>query len=432
MPIDDNGSRVQYTASAGQTVFAYPFEIFEDADLKVYLTPNGQTADDTADILTLTTDYTVSGAGNQNGGNVTLVTAASSGDIVTIVRDVQVKRTTDYQDLGDLLADTLDGDADKVIAILQQIVTKLGRSIQLADSDPASGLVLPVSRANQFLGFDANGNPIAAAGASANLGPVSAYIDTLLDDADAATARATLGVDSLLAAIYNQTLNVGLADNYHRSLTFESLDAYTTILSGGGVVELNGSSIVLRDTNTAGDAEEVQLNGPGIIPSSGTAPVNLVNFTKRIRCKFTLAFQDTGVSSWSWDSNRYFIVGFGDIFANANFLAIRFNDTNSKFEAVSKSRSTGAETAVEMTVAVSGLDAGVYNSWMTVEIDFKPGVSATFTVNGTDYTITTNLPTSGAGPSNYDDVIFYAKMDPKASVASQRMKITNWTIVREP
>ena len=103
--------RVQYTATASQTVFAYGFPIFVDSDLKVYI---GST------VKTLTTDYTVSGAGTTAGGNVTLGTGATAGDIVTIYRDLPVSRTTDYQTGGDLLAETLNDDLDKVVMMAQQ------------------------------------------------------------------------------------------------------------------------------------------------------------------------------------------------------------------------------------------------------------------------------------------------------------------------
>ena len=61
--VNDVTPRVQYTATASQTVFAYPFAIFADANLKVYQTLSGATANDATDLLTLTTHYTVSGAG---------------------------------------------------------------------------------------------------------------------------------------------------------------------------------------------------------------------------------------------------------------------------------------------------------------------------------------------------------------------------------
>ena len=59
---------VTYTATAGQTTFAYDFPIYEDGDLAVYeVTTAGVIS-----TLVLTTDYTVTGAGVQGGGNVVL------------------------------------------------------------------------------------------------------------------------------------------------------------------------------------------------------------------------------------------------------------------------------------------------------------------------------------------------------------------------
>ena len=56
--------RVQYTVgSTPDSTFDYSFAIFEDADISVYV---GST------LKTLTTHYTVSGAGTTSGGTVTM------------------------------------------------------------------------------------------------------------------------------------------------------------------------------------------------------------------------------------------------------------------------------------------------------------------------------------------------------------------------
>ncbi|MBT4114773.1 hypothetical protein HOE41_04115, partial [Candidatus Woesearchaeota archaeon] len=65
MAVSSTTSKVSYSASSSQTVFAYTFKIFADADLKVYVNDVQKT---------LTTDYTVSDAGETSGGNVTFGT----------------------------------------------------------------------------------------------------------------------------------------------------------------------------------------------------------------------------------------------------------------------------------------------------------------------------------------------------------------------
>jgi len=104
LTVGDTTPRVQYTASAGQTVFAYGFPIFADADLKVYVGSTVKTLGSTA----ATSHYQVSGAGTTSGGNVTFGAGLTNGDIVTIYRDLAVSRATDFQTGGDLLAETLN------------------------------------------------------------------------------------------------------------------------------------------------------------------------------------------------------------------------------------------------------------------------------------------------------------------------------------
>ena len=75
MSINTNLPPNEYTASALQTIFTFNFKIFNESDLVVYQTPSGNTPDDTADLLTLSTDYTVTIDGD-DGGTVTLLVGA--------------------------------------------------------------------------------------------------------------------------------------------------------------------------------------------------------------------------------------------------------------------------------------------------------------------------------------------------------------------
>ena len=178
--VNDNTPRVQYTASASQTVFAYPFAIFEDADLKVYLTPTGSNADDSSDILVLTTNYTVSGAGTTAGGNVTLVVAATSGDIITISRDIAVERTTDYQNLGDLASSSFNDDFDKTVMMIQQNESQLARTFKVQDTDSdITDFDYPLPVAGAYIRYNATKTGLEAGSLPTTLnGEVTAF-DTI-------------------------------------------------------------------------------------------------------------------------------------------------------------------------------------------------------------------------------------------------------------
>ena len=155
LTVGDLTPRDQYTATSGQTVFTYSFPIFNDSDLKVYVGPI---------LKTLSTDYTVTTAGTSSGGTVVFGSALTTGDVVTIYRDLPVARTTDYATGGALLAENLNDDLDKLVMMVQQLESDLNtrtlRFGQWTTGLPLSEFIeSDTDRAGKVLGFDINGNP---------------------------------------------------------------------------------------------------------------------------------------------------------------------------------------------------------------------------------------------------------------------------------
>jgi hypothetical protein len=143
--------RDEYTAAASQTVFNYTFLIFASGDLDVYITPAGQEPNDTTDI---TTAYTVDSGtiGNPVGGFITLDSGTSAGDLVTIVSGLDYNRLVDYQNSGDFLPATVNGDNDRQVSQIKQVADIASRSLvfpqsaqnvsSLSLSNPSAGLYL--------------------------------------------------------------------------------------------------------------------------------------------------------------------------------------------------------------------------------------------------------------------------------------------------
>ena len=149
MTITTNDTRDEYTATSGQTLFNYTFKIFESTDLNVYVTPVGQDPDDDIDIAT---GYSVTGLGDENGGTITLVAATSAGDSVTIVSDIPESRTTDYQNNGDFLPDTVNDDFDRVVSLVKQANDKVNRTVRFQDSEQGvTDLDMPAPEALKYL-----------------------------------------------------------------------------------------------------------------------------------------------------------------------------------------------------------------------------------------------------------------------------------------
>src|SRR5210317_2004089 len=132
MTIPVNDRRIQYTATAGQTIFPYDFKIDANTEITVLQTINATSVTNT---LTLTTEYTVSGVGDAGGGNITLVTGASLNDTITIVGNTPLSRVTDFNQAGDFLVSDLNNQLDKITNILQENKTNTDRAVKLKDED---------------------------------------------------------------------------------------------------------------------------------------------------------------------------------------------------------------------------------------------------------------------------------------------------------
>lgn len=204
MTVSTTANRWTYAGNGVTTAFAYTNIVWAAADLLVYV--------DGA-LKTLTTDYSVSGVGAGAGGNVTFVAAPASGADVVIVADVGRLQAADLIEGDPMPAEDWESRLDRVTRMVQRAHDLAARAFRLADGDPTAAIVLPDAdeRAGNYLTFDASGNPAVTAAVDLGATSVSAFIATLLDDADAATARGTLGAVAKAGDTLSGALD--LADN---------------------------------------------------------------------------------------------------------------------------------------------------------------------------------------------------------------------------
>ncbi|NNG04034.1 MAG: hypothetical protein HKM95_08025 [Inquilinus sp.] len=200
MTVTTATARVVHNGNDTTVQFAVPFRFLENSHVAVFL--RGAAGAQVA--WAEGTQYSLSGAGVPAGGTLTVVTAPTdytpaAGEKLVIIRNVPNTQESDYVENDPFPAETLEDDLDKRSMIDQQQVERLDRTFTIPEADLYAGsfeLPIDTERAGRFLAFDLDGGPIVAAGTTASLGPVSAFGETLLDDADAATARATLGAAS--------------------------------------------------------------------------------------------------------------------------------------------------------------------------------------------------------------------------------------------
>lgn len=259
MTISSTTPRIQYVASGGQTVFTVPFKFFASSDLKVYLTPSGSDPDDSGQLKTLTTHYTVAGAGEDAGGTITLTSGATAGDIVTIVRDVPEERTTDLVEGGDLYAETLNDSLERFIAMVQEVNARVDRSLSVPESiSDTVSVELPAPAGDTYLKWNSTGTALVQVNSDAGAGDSDAV--TFVPEGTGAVARTAQAKLREQASV----LDFGAAGDGTTDDTaaFQAaVDAASA--AGGGRIIVPRTSAFYRITDTIDMADDVALVGQG-------------------------------------------------------------------------------------------------------------------------------------------------------------------------
>jgi hypothetical protein len=186
--IGDVSPRIQYTANGTQVQFTYPFAIFQNADLQVYLNEDLQGS-----------GYTIMGAGDSAGGTVEFDSAPSTSVTVTLARRLAIQRTSDFQESGAFRSKVINDELDYLSAALQQVSDDQSRSVQMAITESASvDTTLPSPRANGVLAWNSLGSGFVT-------GPTVDEVENAQMHATNASASASASAASAVSAAISES-----------------------------------------------------------------------------------------------------------------------------------------------------------------------------------------------------------------------------------
>ena len=158
MTISSTTVKNSYSGDGSTDTFNYTFKIFADTDLQVII----RSSLGTETVKTLTTHYTVTGAGDASGGTVVF----TSGNIPTATETVVIRRAVpqtqaiDYIANDPFPAESHEEGLDRSMMTIQQLQEEIDRSIKLSRTNTMTSTEFTVGssdRASKVLAFDSSG-----------------------------------------------------------------------------------------------------------------------------------------------------------------------------------------------------------------------------------------------------------------------------------
>ena len=273
--------RAVYTGSAGTGPYAFTFALLATSDLAVY---------QNATKLTETSDYTVTLSASTGQGSVTLSSAASGSDTITLVGARALARTTDFVTAGSLTAAALNTDLDSLVIFAQQLAEENTRALTIPITEGISGttdMQIPAKadRLGKILQFNSStGNPEVTTFTLSGITATDTELN-ILDGATLSTAEL-----NILDGVTSTTAELNILDGVTSNATeLNLLDGITGIADEDDMSSNSATKLATQQSIKAYvDAQ--------IATEDTLAELNDTNITSPADA--SLLFYDTATSKW--------------------------------------------------------------------------------------------------------------------------------------
>jgi hypothetical protein len=210
MSVSSTTNRADFTGNGAAFIYPFTFPILDEDDLRVVVLSS--TGVETT--LTIASDYTVSGVGDDEGGNVTLVNNSqawltsgmlSSGYTMTIRRLRPVTQTTDISNQSHFYPEVLETAFDHGIMIAQQQQEEIDRSVKLPASLSSAAFdptlpTMDVDDAGKVIQVNDDGDGLTLGAAQTDITGIGTSVTAAAASATASAASASAASGSAVAA----------------------------------------------------------------------------------------------------------------------------------------------------------------------------------------------------------------------------------------
>ncbi|HXF44861.1 MAG TPA: peptidase G2 autoproteolytic cleavage domain-containing protein [Burkholderiaceae bacterium] len=262
MTVPVSSRRNDYVGNGATATYSYTFRILDDDDLIVSV----QDTSNNVTKLTKTTDYTVLGVGLFSGGSITFVNAGqpwlTGGNLktsykLTIRGKPVLEQPYDAKNRGGFFPEDHETVFDRLAQIDIGQQDEINRALRFPETDGvALNAVFPpaAARANKFCAFDAAGGGPGAV-------PVSAFMETVLDDTAEAAARKTLkALGSEMSDIKTASYTV-IAGDHGKIIPMDASGGSVTVTLPDAATVGNGFAVTICKADRGQNSNAVNITG---------------------------------------------------------------------------------------------------------------------------------------------------------------------------
>ena len=345
-----------HNGNGSATNFAYQFRILQDTDLLVIIRTNSTGAETTK---TLSTHYTVAGAGDASGGSITFTSGnvPASGETVVIRRNVPQTQAIDYIANDPFPAETHEEGLDRGTMVAQQVAEESDRSIKLSRTNTMTSTEFTVGatdRANKVLAFDASGEISVVQELGTFKGDSATTTTAAYVVRDIVKSTTTAQLNNIYICIQASPIGTALTNTSYWTLIVDAVSAATsaTAAASSATASANSATASASSATTSGNSATASANSATASANSATAAATSETNAEAAFDNFDDRYLGAKSSAPSTDNDGNALIT-GALYFNSSSSQI-FNWTGSAWQAI---KPTSSEQTNINTLSASSVVA---------------------------------------------------------------------------
>ena len=273
MTVSSTTVKNSYSGNGSTTEFAYGYKIFADTDLQVIIRVNSTGVET---VKTLTTHYTVAGAGDASGGSITFTSGntPASGETVVIIREVPQTQAIDYIANDPFPAESHEEGLDRATMTTQQVQEELDRSIKLSRTNTMTSTEFTVGatdRANKILAFDSSGEISVTQELGTYKGTSATVTTAAFVQRDIIKSTTSAQLNNVYICVADSVIGDSLTDTDHFELLVDAVSAATSATAAASSATAAANSATASANSATASASSATTSGNSATASGNSA-----------------------------------------------------------------------------------------------------------------------------------------------------------------